>query len=150
MNVDDNWRSEWIDALVRENLLHRELVAHRHNPDDLVPVIKLPEEEVPYSPEMDVVVQVSEEHVEEMITRIVVSVEQYHNDRGKRMQKGCLMESFWLAWNSFEKQAYLQGTRLDKMELCCLEYFLKWLFNMGNPQKSYPMVDSGALEFHPK
>lgn len=40
-NVDDQWRSHWIDALVREQVLERQLIPHRHNPDDLVPVIKL-------------------------------------------------------------------------------------------------------------
>lgn len=43
MNIDDQWRSHWIDALVREQVLQRELVPHRHNPDDLVPVIRLPD-----------------------------------------------------------------------------------------------------------
>jgi hypothetical protein len=43
MNLDDQWRSHWIDALVREQVLQRELVPHRHNPDDLVPVIRLPD-----------------------------------------------------------------------------------------------------------
>lgn len=41
MNSDDQWRSHWIDALVREKVLGRELVPHRHNPEDLVPVISL-------------------------------------------------------------------------------------------------------------
>lgn len=41
INIDDQWRSHWIDSLVRENILERQLVPHRHNPDDLVPVIKL-------------------------------------------------------------------------------------------------------------
>lgn len=41
LNGDDTWRSEWVDFLVRENILNRELVPHRHNPDDLVPVIHL-------------------------------------------------------------------------------------------------------------
>ncbi|MEZ4670480.1 MAG: NYN domain-containing protein [Anaerolineae bacterium] len=40
-NVSDQWRSEWIDCLVRERILVRELLPHRHNPEDLVPVIKL-------------------------------------------------------------------------------------------------------------
>jgi hypothetical protein len=40
-NVSDQWRSEWIDCLVREQILVRELLPHRHNPEDLVPVIKL-------------------------------------------------------------------------------------------------------------
>ena len=84
MNVDDNWRSEWIDALVREGLLERELVAHRHNPDDLVPVIQLPsDEEVmavpsPSAPSM----VVNERMVEEMMTRVIVSVEQFTSFRG--------------------------------------------------------------------
>ena len=40
MNESDQWRSHWIDCLVRERVLQRELVPHRHNPDDLVPVIQ--------------------------------------------------------------------------------------------------------------
>ncbi|HRE49666.1 MAG TPA: NYN domain-containing protein [Aggregatilineales bacterium] len=44
LNTDDAWRSEWVDFLVREGLLARELVPHRHNPDDLVPVIRLTDE----------------------------------------------------------------------------------------------------------
>lgn len=42
LNIDDTWRSIWVDCLVREGILVREMVPHRHNPDDLVPVIKLP------------------------------------------------------------------------------------------------------------
>lgn len=42
MNDSDQWRSLWIDCLVRERVLQRELVPHRHNPDDLVPVIRIP------------------------------------------------------------------------------------------------------------
>ncbi|MHB8627384.1 MAG: NYN domain-containing protein [Aggregatilineales bacterium] len=42
MNLDDAWRSDWIECLVHEGLLVRELVPHRHNASDLVPVIKLP------------------------------------------------------------------------------------------------------------
>ena len=42
MNESDQWRSHWIDCLVRERALQRDLVPHRHNPDDLVPVIRLP------------------------------------------------------------------------------------------------------------
>src|SRR5690606_8522823 len=40
-NYSDQWRSDWIDCLVREQVLVRELIPHRHNPDDLVPVIKM-------------------------------------------------------------------------------------------------------------
>jgi hypothetical protein len=50
-NLSDQWRSEWIDCLVREHILVRELIPHRHNPDDLVPVIKLrPDLELPVMP----------------------------------------------------------------------------------------------------
>ncbi len=41
LNIDDAWRSDWVDCLVREGILLREMVPHRHNPEDLVPVIKL-------------------------------------------------------------------------------------------------------------
>jgi hypothetical protein len=48
LNYSDQWRSDWIDCLVRERVLQRELVPHRHNPEDLVPVIKLnPEYQLP-------------------------------------------------------------------------------------------------------
>ncbi len=41
LNSDDTWRSEWVDCLVREGILVREMIPHRHNPEDLVPVIRL-------------------------------------------------------------------------------------------------------------
>lgn len=40
-NLSDLWRSDWIDRLVREQILNRELIPHRLNPEDLVPVINL-------------------------------------------------------------------------------------------------------------
>ncbi len=46
LNIDDAWRSDWVDCLVREGILVREMVPHRHNPEDLVPVIKLPKTSV--------------------------------------------------------------------------------------------------------
>ncbi|GIK27054.1 MAG: NYN domain-containing protein [Chloroflexi bacterium] len=42
LNRDDQWRSHWIDFLVREGLLVRELTPHHLNPEDLVPVIRMP------------------------------------------------------------------------------------------------------------
>lgn len=42
LNRDDQWRSHWIDFLVREGLLIRELTPHHLNPEDLVPVIRIP------------------------------------------------------------------------------------------------------------
>lgn len=99
MNEDDQWRSHWIDALVREQLLKRELVPHRHNPDDLVPVIRLPDdfEEVvdsnnviPGSPidssedwrgmSTDQLAEIDPE-ARDMTVRVVVSVEQFTSFR---------------------------------------------------------------------
>ena len=96
-NYSDQWRSDWIDCLVREQVLLRELIPHRHNPDDLVPVIKMN----PYF-EADTLQQITPEETEErdwsgitleqmdlieadtanMVRRIVVSVEQFTSFRG--------------------------------------------------------------------
>jgi hypothetical protein len=96
----DQWRSEWIDCLVRERVLVRELLPHRHNPEDLVPVIKLqPDLEIPAAPQ----VAPARDHEEQegpdwegislaeletispetadMVRRIVVSVEQFTSFR---------------------------------------------------------------------
>ncbi|NWF67656.1 MAG: NYN domain-containing protein [Chloroflexi bacterium] len=98
-NENDQWRSHWIDALVREQVLARELVPHRHNPDDLVPVIKLRsdyqvvarEEIKPVAPpplqkewaEMTIdELGKSEQETVDMIVRVVVSVEQFTSFRG--------------------------------------------------------------------
>jgi hypothetical protein len=80
LNASDTWRSEWVDCLVREGILQRELVPHRHNPEDLVPVIKLAEDEegatISHLP------GVTEEDVERMLRRVIVSVEQFTSFRG--------------------------------------------------------------------
>lgn len=85
LNVDDNWRSEWIDALVREGLLVRELVPHPNNPDDLVPVIHLPDPE--QEPSIEFITDHEEHDIDpdvlnDMMRRIVVSVEQFTSFRG--------------------------------------------------------------------
>ncbi len=80
LNTTDTWRSEWVDTLVREGILLRELVPHRHNPEDLVPVIKLPaEEESTGTPTLP---GTSREEVDQMIRRVIVSVEQFTSFRG--------------------------------------------------------------------
>ena len=80
LNANDQWRSEWVDTLVREGILRRELVPHRHNPEDLVPVIQLA------NSEQGIIAQqipgVSEDDVQMMIRRIIVSVEQFTSFRG--------------------------------------------------------------------
>jgi hypothetical protein len=96
-NYSDQWRSDWIDCLVREQVLLRELIPHRHNPDDLVPVIKLnpnfePETLQQMIPEeneerdwagmtleqMDFI----EPETANMVRRIAVSIEQFTSFRG--------------------------------------------------------------------
>ncbi|MDE2635431.1 MAG: hypothetical protein OXI30_03615, partial [Chloroflexota bacterium] len=100
MNENDQWRSHWIDCLVRERVLQRDLVPHRHNPDDLVPVIRIPiTDELPmasqkgqdYADAADAAQnwqgvpphQLSENNAEvaRMVTRIVVSVQQFTSFR---------------------------------------------------------------------
>jgi len=97
MNYSDQWRSDWIDCLVREHVLQRDLVPHRHNPEDLVPVIKLradyqlPEMAAPpmetdpveswQGISLDEVARMEPETAE-MVFRIVVSVEQFTSFRG--------------------------------------------------------------------
>jgi hypothetical protein len=98
LNYSDQWRSDWIDCLVRERVLLRELVPHRHNPEDLVPVIKL---RTDYHPPAIQGTRAPEEHNEhnwagislteleemeptvvDMVRRVVVSVEQFTSFRG--------------------------------------------------------------------
>jgi hypothetical protein len=100
LNYSDEWRSNWIDCLVREEVLARELVPHRHNPDDLVPVIKLradyqmePDVEL-RSDELEAISEQSwagvslpelerqEAETADMVRRIIVSVEQFTSFRG--------------------------------------------------------------------
>ena len=100
MNESDQWRSHWIDCLVRERVLQRDLVPHRHNPDDLVPVIRLPDlSDNPLMHSVDEQSGVSDFSSEEwqgvpphtlyetdadvarMVTRIVVSVQQFTSFR---------------------------------------------------------------------
>jgi hypothetical protein len=102
MNMDDQWRSHWIDALVREQILQRELVPHRHNPDDLVPVISLHDNikvqddladvDVEYHDVMETSLEnwegvtpiefaLKDKNAFEMAIRVIVSVEQFTSFR---------------------------------------------------------------------
>ena len=100
-NVSDQWRSHWIDCLVREQILERQLVPHRHNPDDLVPVIKLRSSyKIAYLPQTDYTAVSPDTEVDnswlilsldeldgvepttvDMIRRITVSIEQFTSFR---------------------------------------------------------------------
>jgi uncharacterized LabA/DUF88 family protein len=100
MNDSDQWRSHWIDCLVREGVLQRQLVPHRHNPDDLVPVIHIADDEDPATLSMSEISTDSAEEIAQqwvgipphqlhehdleaslMVTRIVISVEQFTSFR---------------------------------------------------------------------
>ncbi len=99
MNENDQWRSHWIDCLVRERVLQRDLVPHRHNPEDLVPVIRIPvskDERADRRPEDSLSIEDAaqnwqgvpphelnelEPEVARMVTRIVVSVQQFTSFR---------------------------------------------------------------------
>lgn len=97
-NYSDQWRSEWIDCLVREGILVRELLPHRHNPDDLVPVIKLEDDMEAPSPHIAnsddesaesqnwagvTMAELEQTSLEtaDMVRRVVVSVEQFTSFR---------------------------------------------------------------------
>jgi len=99
LNYSDQWRSDWIDCLVREKVLLRELVPHRHNPEDLVPVIKinpeyqLPADKTESTPQEDAMdsswvgvalseVEQMEPETADMVRRVIVSVEQFTSFRG--------------------------------------------------------------------
>ncbi len=95
-NLSDLWRSDWIDRLVREKVLNRELIPHRLNPEDLVPVISLQQGadrllQLPRrAPEPRIVdwngislqrLEQMEPDTAAMVRRIVVSVEQFTSFR---------------------------------------------------------------------
>jgi len=80
LNTSDTWRSEWVDFLVREGVLAREMVPHRHNPEDLVPVIKLANQDMATA--LNQIPGVTQEDIDRMIRRIIVSVEQFTSFRG--------------------------------------------------------------------
>jgi hypothetical protein len=105
LNLDDSWRSDWIDSLVREGILAREMVPHRHNPEDLVPVIKLGKTSMPtvrpprpmpvltqselydssyddLEPFGNIERAARDEEVDAMMKRIIVSVDQFTSYRG--------------------------------------------------------------------
>ena len=82
LNENDTWRSEWVDTLVREGILPRELVPHRHNPEDLVPVIKLADETDARQRRRSRCRASRGTTSIEMVRRVIVSVEQFTSFRG--------------------------------------------------------------------
>jgi hypothetical protein len=102
LNSDDAWRSEWVDCMVREGILVREMIPHRHNPEDLVPVISLPSNTPgftrptrpsengssnPSYDDLDMLddpgpLQPRTAEINSMMKRIIVSVDQFTSYRG--------------------------------------------------------------------
>lgn len=143
LNYSDQWRSDWIDCLVREHVLLRELVPHRHNPEDLVPVIKLrpeyqaapppvvverprPEswEGVPLS-ELDE----SEADTGAMVRRIIVSVEQFTSFRGYS----------WCPLGSLHRRlrTYDQGMSFQRAVEYLIENHAAAVQEYSNPQSEF-------------
>lgn len=144
-NVDDQWRSHWIDALVREQVLERQLIPHRHNPDDLVPVIKLCEayqgqigEAVYYADETDGA-NWSEVTLDEladmepdtanMVYRIVVSIEQFTSFRNFA----------WCPLGSLHRRlrAFDTGMSFQRAVEYLIEHGVALVEEYRNPQSDY-------------
>ncbi|MCU0498748.1 MAG: NYN domain-containing protein [Anaerolineae bacterium] len=152
-NIDDQWRSHWIDALVREQVLERELIPHRHNPEDLVPVIKLSTSQINIRSTAEIQ-QLSEAETKEearidnlwlstsleeleqmepqtvdMIRRIVVSVEQFTSFRGFAW---CPLGSLHRRLNGFDN-----GISFQRAVEYLVENNAAYVEEYPNPQSSY-------------
>jgi hypothetical protein len=130
LNLDDNWRSGWIDALVREGILVRELVAHRHNPEDLVPVIQLPEHLVVQQAEpVEIAPPASDQQLEAMIRRVIVSVEQFTSFR----------KFEWCPLGSLHKRLrnYDTGTAFQQAVEVLIKLDAVIIKEYDNPQSTY-------------
>lgn len=157
MNDSDQWRSHWIDCLVREKVLQRELVPHRHNPDDLVPVIRIPDEDehaILTSPDMNVhsaeeiaqewvdITPAQLEHVDydaaQMVMRIIISVEQFTSFRNFA----------WCPLGSLHKRLREHDTGVAFQR--AVEYLIvndvAEVKEYSNPQSDY---NTKGIELHP-
>jgi hypothetical protein len=145
LNINDTWRSEWVDCLVREGILYREMVPHRHNPEDLAPVIRLGEElqalNIPlkisgevYAPsydDLDVTpLQVQRDlETSAMMRRVIISVDQFTSYRNFSW---CPLGSLHRRLRDFDSGVTFQRA-------------VEWLMELGavavdeydNPQSSY-------------
>ncbi|HML24813.1 MAG TPA: NYN domain-containing protein [Aggregatilinea sp.] len=139
LNSSDTWRSEWVDFLVRENILARELVPHRHNPEDLVPVIKLADLEVAATAQNPP--GVTEEDVHEMTRRVIVSVEQFTSFRGFAW---CPLGSLHRRLRPFDPSTTFQQAVEELLEMGAVvvrEY--------DNPQSDYKTKGISLVESSP-
>ncbi|MBX3083494.1 MAG: NYN domain-containing protein [Anaerolineae bacterium] len=145
LNIDDTWRSIWVDCLVREGLLQREMVPHRHNPDDLVPVIKLPTDDPRSQIKIDdpAVGEASyddldfsggvhsprDAETDMMMKRIIVSVDQFTSYRGFT----------WCPLGSLHRRlrAYDSGVVFQRSVEWLLELKAVVVDAYDNPQSNY-------------
>jgi hypothetical protein len=127
LNSSDTWRSEWVDCLVREGILVRELVPHRHNPEDLVPVIKLAGDEIAASAQH--LPGISEEDIDQMIRRVIVSVEQFTSFRGFAW---CPLGSLHRRLRPFDPSTTFQQAVEELMEMGAVR-----VEEYENPQSDY-------------
>jgi hypothetical protein len=127
LNTGDTWRSEWVDCLVREGILTRELVPHRHNPEDLVPVIKLADQDITMAAQ--ILPGITEKDVEEMLKRIIVSVEQFTSFRGFA----------WCPLGSLHRRLrpYDPGTTFQRAVEQLIELGAVLVEEYDNPQSDY-------------
>jgi len=160
MNDSDQWRSHWIDCLVREGILQRDLVPHRHNPDDMVPVIRVSDSTPrPIVQQVEVDKVNMEEKIKSwdglpphqlaqdcrdvthMVTRIVVSVQQFTSFRNFAW---CPLGSLHRRLRAFDNGAVFQFA---------VEYLL--INNMAtvdeyeNPRSEYKTKGIGLDENNP-
>ncbi len=139
LNTTDAWRSEWVDTLVREGILSRELVPHRHNPEDLVPVIKLIDTEKPVGvPQLP---GVTREDVEQMIRRVIVSVEQFTSFRGFAW---CPLGSLHRRLRPFDPSTTFQQSVEELLERGAVE-----INEYENPQSDFTTKGISLVEESP-
>ncbi len=147
-NTDDQWRSHWIDSLVREGVLERQLVPHRHNPDDLVPVIMLSngyslQNNAPHYVEIDEEdnldhswadipldqLKLMEADTADMVERIVVSIEQFTSFRNFA----------WCPLGSLHRRlrAFDTGMSFQRAVEYLIEHETTMVNEYPNPQSNY-------------
>jgi hypothetical protein len=161
-NESDQWRSHWIDSLVREQVLARELVPHRHNPDDLVPVIKMradyrspsndpmpdetTEQPIVTTEKKWAEMTLSElERIEgetvDMIRRVIVSVEQFTSFRGFA----------WCPLGSLHRRlrAYDSGMTFQRAVEYLIANEAAAVSEYSNPQSNYATKGIALVPDHP-
>ncbi len=158
MNENDQWRSHWIDCLVRERVLQRELVPHRHNPDDLVPVIRLGEDYTPINSHLAIAppdeaepndwvglsleeLMARDANIGKMVMRVIISVQQFTSFRNFA----------WCPLGSLHKRlrAYDSGMTFQQAVEYLVENGICSLGEYPNPQSNYNTKGISINTSHP-